>query len=130
LVSLAWLIGICLMFFGWLIGNPLLLCHGFSCPRFSLCEASRLRRLLKRSKTAKSKRLTKLKEAARVAGWDVSPGSIGKHGKDPSQVGEPDFFLVGLDEQDFCLVGLSEFGFQLLITNLGDRSVPIMKETF
>ncbi|CAL1150914.1 unnamed protein product [Cladocopium goreaui] len=37
-------------------------------------EASRLRRLLKRSKTAKSKRLTELKEAARKAGWNVKTG--------------------------------------------------------
>ena len=99
-------------------------------PSFSLCEASLLRRLLKRSKTAKSKRLTKLKEAARACGWDVSPGSKGKSGKDPCQVDEHDFFLIGLDEQAFTLVTLSEFGFQLLKTNLGDRSVLTMKETF
>ena len=37
-------------------------------------KASRLRRLVKRSKKAKSRRLGELKEAARKSGWDVCPG--------------------------------------------------------
>ena len=36
-------------------------------------KASRLRRLLKRSTNAKSKKLTALKEQARLAGWNVQP---------------------------------------------------------
>ena len=39
----------------------------------STTEASRFRRLLKRARNAKSKNLSELKAAARLAGWDVSP---------------------------------------------------------
>ena len=47
-------------------------------------KASRLRRLLMRSKNAKSKRLSELKQAARHAGWNVAPKSNSGHEKEDS----------------------------------------------
>lgn len=57
------------IFFLCLVVSPVLEFSGYN-----PTQASRFRRLLKRSSKAKSKRLLSLKEDARNAGWTVGPG--------------------------------------------------------